>query len=76
MIVWGGFISTVGAYLDSTVSKEEKDTAKIIADSYALAVQTAMILQIPGSSIVSSPAALTAWRIISAASAEFHRARA
>jgi hypothetical protein len=49
------FISGLGIYLDAPVQKKEEDTAQYIADLYKVAVSTATISTIPGSSILSLP---------------------
>lgn len=54
-ILWPTFQATVAPYLDAPIEKTESDTAKIIADAYGVAVSTAMITLIPGSSIISAP---------------------
>jgi hypothetical protein len=54
-VLWPGFQATVAPYLDAPIEKTESDTAKIIADAYGVAVATAMISLIPGSTIISAP---------------------
>lgn len=53
--LWQGFQATVAPYLDTPIEKTESDTARIIANAYGVAVSTAMISMIPGSTIVSAP---------------------
>jgi hypothetical protein len=54
-ILWPTFQATVAPYLDAPIEKTESDTAKTIADAYGVAVKTAMITLIPGSTIISTP---------------------
>jgi len=54
-VQWPTFQSTVAPWLDSTVEKTESDTAGIIADAYGIAIKSAMITVIPGSTIISTP---------------------
>jgi hypothetical protein len=52
---WGSFINTVAPFLDQSTPKTERDTAKIISNSYKLAISSATISNIPGSTIITTP---------------------
>lgn len=54
-VLWPGFQATVAPFLDAPIAKTEADTANVIATAYGIAVKTAMISTIPGSTIISTP---------------------